>query len=382
MILFILTFFAMYGGVHAYAFLRVRSALGFGTGTGAALAVFMLVMTFAPYMIRAAELRGYELAARVLSYVAYLWMAVLFLFFCGSLVFDFLNIVTRAADWITRSDLSSFLIASKTSFLISLGLALAISFYGYFDALDIRTEHLRIETTKLPAGVERITIAQISDVHLGLIIRSDRLRTMLQVVKDAKPDIFVSTGDLVDAQINHLTGLAVLFREIPAQYGKFAIMGNHEYFAGPEKALAFIKEAGFTPLRNESVEAGPITIAGIDDRTGERLKLRKPFDEQDVLAKLPRDKFILLLKHQPLIDPASLGHYDLQLSGHTHKGQIFPFTLLTRLSYPLNAGRYDLGSGSILYVSRGTGTWGPPIRFLSPPEVTIIELVRKASQLT
>ena len=103
----------------------------------------------------------------------------------------------------------------------------------------------------------------------------------------------------------------------------------------------------------------------------------RPCRSRRFLRVLRGKKFTLLLKHQPYIDQASLGLFDLQLSGHTHKGQMFPFTWLTRLSYPLNAGRYDLDKGSVLYVNRGTGTWGPPIRFLAPPEVTVIELIRK-----
>jgi predicted MPP superfamily phosphohydrolase len=107
------------------------------------------------------------------------------------------------------------------------------------------------------------------------------------------------------------------------------------------------------------------------------MKLQEPVPEKDILAKIPRNKFTLLLKHQPRIDRPSVGLFDLQLSGHAHKGQIFPFTLVTRIIFPLNAGDYDLGKGSLLHVSRGSGTWGPPVRFLAPPEVTIIELVRK-----
>jgi predicted MPP superfamily phosphohydrolase len=303
-------------------------------------------------------------------------MAALFLFVCGSLVFDLINLITRAVAWIAGGHYGMVLLPPKASFLISAVLALAACVFGYHEAKTIRVEQLRIETAKLPAGIDKLTIVQISDVHLGLINRRDRLGKMLELVKAAKPDIFVVTGDLVDAQINHLTGLAELLREVSPQFGNYAITGNHEYYAGLSKALAFTRNAGFRVLRNEAVKAGPIMIAGVDDRTGVQLKLARQASERDLLADLPRDRFILFLKHQPRIDRATIGLFDLQLSGHTHKGQIFPFTYVTRMIFPLNAGRYDLGKGSVLYVSRGTGTWGPPIRVLSPPEVTVIELVR------
>jgi predicted MPP superfamily phosphohydrolase len=95
------------------------------------------------------------------------------------------------------------------------------------------------------------------------------------------------------------------------------------------------------------------------------------------LSSLPEDRFTLLLKHQPIIDAGAVGLFDLQLSGHTHKGQIFPFNLVTRLFYKRHAGLSKIQENAFLYVSRGSGTWGPPARFLSPPEVTLIELVRK-----
>jgi len=379
MILFILTVFTIYGGVHGYAFLKARSAFAFGPIVGVALALFMLLMIFAIFLARTLESHEYDMPARMLSYVAYFWMAALFIFFCGSLLFDGVTLITRTAGWVTRHDISPYLVPVKTAFFISLGLALVISAYGYGEAKNIRIERLVIETTKLPAGIDRLTIVQMSDVHLGLINRRERFAPMINAVKDAKPDYFIVTGDLVDAQINHLSGLADMLRAIPATYGKYAIMGNHEYYAGPEKSLVFIREAGLTMLRDEAAMGGPITIVGIDDRTALQLHLGHPSSEKKLLSGLSRDKFILYLKHQPRIDPNTIGLFDLQLSGHTHKGQIFPFTLLTRLTFPLNAGNYDLGKGSLLHVSRGTGTWGPPIRFLAPPEITVIELVRKTS---
>ena len=377
MSLFILTLLTVYGGMHVYAFLRVRSVLGFGMGPGIALALFMLLMTTAPVLVRSLERYGFELTARAFAYLAYIWMAALFLYFCGSLVLDLIGLITRTAGWATRSDVSALLIPARTALLMSLGLSLAICVYGYFDAQNIRTERVVIETEKLPAGTNRLTIAQISDVHLGLIIRCDRLVEILEHVKAAHPDIVLSTGDLVDAQINHLGGLRELLQDIKPRYGKYAITGNHEYFAGIDKALEFTRQAGFTMLRNEAKDVGGITIAGVDDRTAVLMHEGKPVADRSVLLPLDRKKFILFLKHQPLPDPGDAGLFDLMLSGHTHRGQIWPFTYVTRMTYPLNAGDYDLGTGSLLHVSRGTGTWGPPIRFLSPPEVTIIELVRK-----
>ena len=381
MILFILFVFVVYGSVHVYAFQRARIALAFGPAIGVFLAAFMLLMVFALFLVRALEDHEYEISARTLAYVAYFWMAILFLFFCGSLILDISTLIVRVAGWISHSDVSGAILSVSTRFFVSLSLSLLACTYGYFEAKDIQMERVRIETAKLPPGIDRLTIVQISDVHLGLIIRHERLEKMLQIVKDAKPDIFVSTGDLVDAQINHLTGLAELLRSVKTQYGSYAITGNHEYFAGLEKALAFTKEAGFRVLRNEATAVGPITLVGVDDRTAIQMKLEQPVSEKKLLELQAKDRFTLFLKHQPRIDRATIGLFDLQISGHTHKGQIFPFGLLTQLFFPYLAGTHDLGGGSLLHISRGTGTWGPPIRFYAPPEVAVYELVRRNPSL-
>jgi predicted MPP superfamily phosphohydrolase len=207
-------------------------------------------------------------------------------------------------------------------------------------------------------------------------VRQGRLTRILEKVKRANPDVLVSTGDLVDGQINDLEGLTKLLNEINPRYGKFAITGNHEFYAGISHALDFTEKAGFTILRDEVVTVGGIiTIVGVDDPTGNYFGVSKNIPEKALLSRLPRERFTLFLKHRPLMEQSSLGLFDLQLSGHVHKGQIFPFNLLTRLYYPTNAGLLNLPLNSQVYVSRGSGTWGPPIRFLAPPEVTVIELV-------
>jgi len=181
--------------------------------------------------------------------------------------------------------------------------------------------------------------------------------------------------------MDKLSGLAAMLQQTSAKYGKFAVTGNHEFYAGLNRALDFFQKAGFTILRGESLNvAGLLNIAGVDDYTGKRYGLYSGNSEKALLSKLPREKFTLLLKHRPVVDEDALGLFDLQLSGHTHKGQIFPFSLITYLYYPRHAGLLKLEKDSMLYVSRGSGTWGPPVRFLSAPEVTLFELVHTNSK--
>ncbi len=374
MTLFLFVFFLLYGGMHLYAFLKAKAALSFGPSAGLLLATFMALMIAAPFITRFLERSGIEPAARIAAYIGYTWLGILFLFSSYLFAFDIYRFFAFAGKLLTHKDLSFLILPVRIAFFLSLALSLLTSLYGYFEARNIRTEHVEIKTAKIPPEIGRLRIVQISDVHLGLIVRQERLKRILDIVKEAGPDIFVATGDLVDGDVCRLNGLSDMLRDIHARLGKYAITGNHEFYAGFEQAKCFIQDSGFTLLRGESV-SGIINIAGVDDPAGERLGLSRKVSERDLLSRLPNGKFTLFLKHRPLIDQSAVGLFDLQLSGHVHKGQIFPFTILTWLYYPVLSGFANVGDGSYLYESRGAGTWGPPIRVLAPPEVAVIDLV-------
>ena len=378
--LFLLTFFFLYGGTHLYFFLKLKTAVSLGTGSGICLAVFLFVMVLAPLLVRLLEKEGLEGAARLMAYTGYTWMGVLFLFLSASLFFDICRLFLHVAGLVSHRVFTPFVLAGKDAFLISCSWAITVAVYGYFEARDIRTERVVISSPKIPRSIKKLTIVQISDVHLGLIVHEKRLARILEKVKIAAPDILVSTGDLVDGQITHLRGLAELFKGITPRFGKFAVTGNHEFYAGLNQALEFTEQSGFKILHGESsTVAGLVTIAGIDDPAQGWGNIPGRLSEKELLSALPQGKFILFLKHRPAVELGSIGLFDLQLSGHVHKGQIFPFNLVTHLFYPVKSGYSILPQKSSLYVSRGTGTWGPPIRFLAPPEVTVIELIPQES---
>lgn len=375
---FLLIFLSLYAGLHVYGFLKARSALSLGPMTAIPLAIFMAIMVFAPVMVHLVEKFALDSLARLLAHIGYTWMGLLFLFFSVSLMTDFYRLLICLGELIVQRNFSTLSLSTQHLFFISLLLSLVITTYGFFEANNIQTEYVTIRTPKISAEVGRIKIVQISDAHLGLIMRERRLKRILEKVYTANPDILVSTGDLVDGQIDNLLGLAAMLRQITPRYGKFAITGNHEFYAGLDRALDFTEKAGFKVLRGEGLTvSGLLNIAGVDDPAGKYRGLYREVEEKELLSKLPKEKFTILLKHRPVVDNNAVGFFDLQISGHVHNGQIFPFTLITKLYYPYAQGLYDLRDNAHLYVSRGSGTWGPPIRFLSPPEVTVIELVHR-----
>jgi predicted MPP superfamily phosphohydrolase len=273
---------------------------------------------------------------------------------------------------------SRFVWTGKSSFVfLALGVVI-LGVWSAFSAWQIRLDRVVMKTTKLPAGKRTLTIAQISDVHLGLMVGERRMSRIIRLLERAKPDVLVCSGDLVDAQMERFDNLAAMLAKIQAPLGKFAVMGNHEFYAGIPQSERFLKAAGFVLLRNQEYGLGDLfRIVGMDDpvgRTRYKEEAAANVNERDLLARSNSQVFTILLKHRPTVDNESLGHFDLQLSGHTHGGQIFPFNLVVKHFYPNQNGLYRLDEGSTLYVSRGTGTWGPPMRFLSPPVVTLIEL--------
>lgn len=374
MSLFFLIFFLLYGGMHYYCYRKVSRAFPLSAPGTVVLFLFMALMVCAPALVRIAEREGFESLAVPLAHTGYLWMGFLFLFCVISVIVDGGRFLLGCSAF----PVHGFQVTVRQGFIASLFISLAVVVYGYHEAGSIQTEKVVIRTEKLPDSVKRLTVVQISDVHLGLIVQERRLREIVRTIEDARPDVLVSTGDLVDGQMDGMESLAAALRNLKPVFGKYAVTGNHEYYAGIETALEFTRQAGFSVLSGGSTEVGgALIIAGVDDPAADRIGFRSR-GEKELLEKVRRDRFVLLLKHRPTVEKQSIGLFNLQLSGHVHKGQIFPFGLLTRLVYPVATGLSKWGP-SALYVSRGTGTWGPPIRFLAPPEVTVIELVRDSS---
>ena len=370
MILFLLTFFCLYGGINFYFFFRARSILHFSGILQGILLIFLIVLILAPVIVRTLESMSYEHLARLVACVGYIWMAFVFLFFCLSVSLELIRIIHKLIVPGTGT-----LTLKAVTFGLSAFLALVLVVYGYIDAQHVRVKKLQITTDRILPGDGRLRLVQISDVHVGIINRNRRLDALLERVREASPDILISTGDLLDGELNNIMDDAKRFAEIKAPYGKFAILGNHEYYAGLEESMEFTRAAGFELLRDDITNAASISIFGEDDETGHRSGLTKKAQAfQKALAE-KRDGFVLLLRHQPYIDKNA--NFDLQISGHTHAGQLFPFSIVTRLFFPKHYGRYELSPGKLLYVSRGAGTWGPPVRVFAPPEITVIDLIGK-----
>ncbi|MGA8147614.1 MAG: metallophosphoesterase [Gallionellaceae bacterium] len=355
----------IYGAMHIYALGKLWLAFPHSTELGLVLALWGLVMTVSPLILWQMAKQNWHGATVISSWVTYIWMGFLFLFCSLALVFDLGHVLATLLgfNWHLNDSIALQIVGL---------LALSMLGYGLVEARQIRVEEIKIITPKLPAAIGRVTIAQISDLHLGLMLGDEFLERVIARLRELQPDIIVATGDVVDGQGNDLDELARHFHALKPPKGAYAVIGNHEYYAGLESSLRFLRSAGFTVLRGESVAAGGIIIAGADDPNAGSLAQVASADTRQALASAQNSAFIILLKHQPIVDKDI--PFDLQLSGHVHGGQIFPFGYLTRLTYGVRTGLTHLADGRRLYVSRGAGTWGPPIRLFAAPEITLIRI--------
>jgi predicted MPP superfamily phosphohydrolase len=376
-ILFLTIFFTLYGSLHYYLYRKLTRVLTLPWPYHALILVFFLLMLFAPVLVNILARQGSHLLATYLGYIGYTWMGALFLFFSIHLLID---VYQGIAHLLSKSFLQVFTAlnpGNKVSFWFAVLLSMGIITYGSFEAKNIKLETLTLKTKKLPPEVKTLRIVQISDIHFSLINGLRLARKIVERIDGLAPDILISTGDLTDRGLNEKNGVVKLFKGLRAPYGKYAVTGNHEFYTGIKAAIEFTEKAGFRMLRNEGLQvAGLVNIVGVDDPAGKRFGIEAHVSESDILGKFSNDKLTILLKHRPVLSEKSKGLFDLQLSGHLHNGQIFPFSLITSLLFRYHDGLFTLEGHSHIYVSRGTGTWGPPVRFLSPPEITLIEFQR------
>lgn len=370
MIPFILIFLTLYAAMHALVFWGMYPLLTGHRALPTLAWLWMGLMILAPMAVRLLDRNGFNAAARTLAWVGYSWMGMLFLAFSLLAIVGLWHLLALALRGVRPSLPLLSPYGPACSGLVLLAV-LAAGIYGFYEAANLRVEKVVLSTDKLPAASRPLRLVQVSDVHLGLLHREEALAPIISRLQELKPDLLVATGDMVDAQMDHLDGLHEMWQRIDPPLGKYAVTGNHEYHAGVDQAVAFHQRSGFRVLRGEAVTVGGlVTLVGVDDPAGKSSQ-----NETALLREGSNDLFTILLKHRPRFDDKSAGLFDLQLSGHAHRGQIFPFNLLTGVEYPLQDGIYELAGGGLLYTSRGTGTWGPPMRVGSPPEITLFEIV-------
>lgn len=352
--LFIIAYLLIYSGMQLYFFVRLRAAFpGLGWWE-VPIAIVLAALVFLPLLGR-----------WTFMFFSFGWLIPLFWFVCIFFVCDLWNLSIWAIAH-SRPSASAVHLPAIVQFIGAVIIMTVGVFYGMWEAANIRIIEINVPLAHLTGPP--IRIAQITDVHLGPILGKNRTIKVAGMLEKLQPDIIVSTGDLVDASFDKIRDLSGFFEKLHPPLGKFAVTGNHEYYADIRKSIKFHNDCGFQMLRNTDVLVdNRLIIAGVDDPVGHP-------DEDAALPGAASTAPVVLLKHRPQVAKNSLGRFNLQLSGHLHGGQIFPFSLLVRLENKYPAGLYRLGNEE-LYTSRGTGTWAAPVRLFAPPEITVFTLI-------
>ncbi len=293
---------------------------------------------------------------------------------------DAVLLLVSALAWMLRSGTSLYPLQTWSAAAVPL-LAVLFTLLGFVNArrtAAVRTIEVAIED--LPAALHGFTVAQISDVHIGPTIKRSTVERIVESVNRLEADLIAVTGDLVDGSVAQLFPHTAPLARLTSRHGTYFVTGNHEYYAGANSWVAEVRRLGMRALMNEHVvlEHGDasVVVAGVTDFNAHHYDEAHRSDPAAAVLGAPADAGLrLLLAHQPRSAiAAQAAGYHLQLSGHTHGGQFWPWNHFVRLQQPFTAGLRLHGALQV-YVSRGTGYWGPPKRLLAPSEITLLRMV-------
>jgi len=310
-----------------------------------------------------------------LTVVGSFWLGAM-LYSVLTLVFiDLLRVINHYFNVFPQSIDNNPVTAGRVIFVCAFLLVSVTMAFGFFSARNVKITKIDIPLEKLSPKHNSLNIVQISDVHLGTIIHKERLIEIVEKANALNPDLVLITGDLVDENVDKLEDMVEPLSKIKSRLEVYAVTGNHEFYAGVDKVVRFMEQAGVSVLRNRYVTIDSmLNLVGLDYMTEEQQLGRKNPPLETIMTGMDKSFPTILMYHTPIrLKKAEVAGIDLQLSGHTHKGQLFPFNLITKLVYTVDSGYARIGKMQI-YVSNGVGTWGPPLRVGAPPEIVQIIL--------
>jgi hypothetical protein len=312
--------------------------------------------------------------ASVISFIIYPWMGFGLLLITGFFIADLLWIALN----LISPESASLQLQKDFGFTV-FTIAVSCGIFALWNGLcHIKTKFIDVSLKKLPPELDNLRIVQLTDIHIGPILNDKWLQRVVNCVNALNADIIVITGDLVDGSVLELGSHVAPLENLKAKHGVFFVTGNHEYYSGAEEWCSYLQSINIKVLRNSHVslkiDNSAIDIAGVDDWSS-----RHFIDGHNLPKALAgRDKAnpVILLAHQPItMHDAAKNNVDFQLSGHTHAGQIWPFNYLVNLQQPISRGLFQYPNSDLqVYVSSGTGFWGPPMRLGTFAEISCVSL--------
>lgn len=304
-------------------------------------------------------------------------MAAMLYLFLITVMVDLVRLSNFAFPWMTKAFGDSFPFVRLWTLYGAVILVSLLVIVGHINAVWTRVSHYNISIEKDGGNRKQLRIVAASDIHMGTIIAQRRVGKLVRLINEQKPDIVLLAGDIVDEDLGPVIrrNLGRKLEQIKAKDGVFAVTGNHEYIGGAEAAIMYLKNHGITVLRDSVVLIdSSFYIAGRDDWGSVRMNRKKRKEISELLENTDKSRPVVLLDHQPFkLDKVVPENVDIQLSGHTHHGQLWPFNYLTNAIFELSSGYLRKGNTHFI-VSNGYGTWGPPVRIGNRPEIIVIDV--------
>jgi len=365
----------IYSLVNLYIFVRGWQAMPHGTFRVCYVIVFLFVASC--FITGRILERRFAVSGLtdILIWIGSFWLAAMLYFVLVLIVIDLARLVNFIAPYYPSFITRDYPRAKFMTSLIATSVVALVVLAGYINAITPRLRTYDIHIPKVVDGPKSVTIAAATDIHLGTMVGASRLEHLVAMVDSLHPDLILLPGDIVDEDIGaHLrNNLGDLLRNLKAPLGVYAVTGNHEFYSGVERACAFLTDHNVTMLRDTAIRVNGFYLVGREDRSKRGFGPgRKTLPELMALVdpKLP----IIMMDHQPFeLEKVAEAGVDLQISGHTHNGQLWPFNYITDRVYELSWGYKKIGNTNF-YVSCGYGTWGPPVRSGNRPEVIAFRL--------
>ena len=378
LIIFLTIVLGVYFGGNFYIYKRALQALSLGGTFLPLFKIFLLSLILAFPIGRLMDRFCRCEASYYITMVGSFWLGAMLYFFLILVFIDLLRAFNHYFNLFPQFIDNNPVTTGRVLFICAFLLVSITLSFGFHSARNAKVTQIDIPLEKLSPKHNALSIVQISDVHLGTLINKERLIEIVDKVNATDPDLVLITGDLVDENVAQLEDMVEPLSKIKSRLGVYAVTGNHEFYAGVDEVVQFMEQAGVCVLRNRYVTIDSIlNLVGVDDVTGQRQSGTKNPPLEVIIRGMDKSLPTILMNHSPVnLKKAEASGIDLQLSGHTHKGQLFPLNFITAWVYRVHSGYARIGKMQI-YVSNGVGTWGPPVRVGAPPEIVQIILHSK-----
>lgn len=379
MLIFLSVVISILGLLHWFLYSRLVSALEITSPTVLWTLRILAAFLSVSYIIsRILESKMPGAVAHAMDWVASVWVGMMWQFLWIAFVFFLVKVALVISGQWGAWTMAQHTLLGRYSFYAVTGLVLMITAYGIYKATGpARLVEVDVPVQKWNESLREFKIAMVADFHASNTNGVERIGMWSEQITALKPDVILAPGDIIDTPANQIPEVADGFRKLSAPLGVFSTTGNHEYYVGMPGAVDLMQRGGFQVLMNEHLQLpNGVLISGIEDRTARQMGRPLPAF-QSLIPEQDSSLVQVLLMHTPAtsdVQRAMDAGFDLVVSGHTHGGQMFPFTLFTKMAFPYHHGLYKVNNGYQL-TTCGIGYWGPPMRVGKPPEIMLIRFV-------